>query len=253
MDRRNIQQFLNLTQMFFPQSVLELIDKPYYKVFMGGIFRQNRGSPPNNVVRVVRPTVSPPLPQNDTLPLNTTTATEDETQVISIPELIYNTITTTGANARATVVYNQPIITGEIQQGIAEHLAEIERLPLNRRIHELFIDFDLLGNYTDAQWFLNQNLRSYKVYYIKLHELWNHLPPFVQQSICCVGDPFYLVSVRNIHQQTLESIRCACLKVMEYITHGGLSREDQKLGIYQLLIALTFISREARHSMNHLL
>lgn len=242
MNRRNIQQLLHLTHLFFPQVVMELKlqDKPYYRVFMGGIPVGRSVAPPpppQNVVRIIRPT--PPVATANTATIN-------------ISDLIYNRITAT-ATAVRSIVYNPPIIAGEIQAGIAEHLAEIERLPLTRRIHELFIDFDLLGNYTDARWFLNQNLRGYKVYFIKLNELWNHLPPFVQQSICCVGDPFYLVDVRNIHQQDLESMRGACLKVMEYITHGGVSREDQKLGIYQLLIALTFISREARHSMNHLL
>ena len=211
MDRRNIQQLLHLTNLFFPHSVLEMKtkDRTHYRVFMGeGISSQR--APPHNVVRVIRP-LPPPTP----------VAPEE----INIPELIYSTIM---ANPPPpSIVYNRPIITGEVQQGVAEHLAEIERLPLNRRIHELFIDFDLLGNYTDARWFLNQNLRGYKVYFVKLNELWNHLPPFVQQSICCVGDPFYLVDVRNIHQQGLESMRDACLKVMEYITHGGVSREDQ--------------------------
>ena len=255
MNRKNIQQLLNLTHLFFPQSVLDIRDKPYYRVFMGSVSQNTHRvqSPPRNVVRIVRPTVSPNLP----LPINATnmdgtlrTTETNELQVLNIPDLIYNTIT---MPIRGAIVYNQPIIVGENQRNIAEHLAEIEQLPLNRRIHELFIDFDLLGNYTDARWFMQQNLRGYKVYFIKLNELWNYLPPFVQQSICSVGDPFYLVNIRNIHQQNLDSMRGACLKVMEYITHGGISREDQKLGIYQLLIALTFISREARHSMNHLL
>lgn len=239
--RKNVQQFLNLSTLFFPKTFLELRDKPHYKTFMGKVGNDKR-IPPNNTVRVVRPTVF----ANITEPANNNTADQN---VIHIPEVIYGVITTN----RNAIIYNPPIISGETQQEVVEHLAELESLPIRRRIHELFIEFDLLGNYTDANWFLSQNLRGYRVYYIKLQELWNHLPPFVQQSICCVGDPFYLVEVHNIHQQPFENMREACLKVMEYITHGGISREDQKLGIYQILISLTFISREARHSMNHLL
>lgn len=248
-ERKNVQQMLFLTHLFFPDTFLEFQGKPYYKNFMADLYPKFKSLQlPNNTVRVIRPLTTPVVPTGELIPAPPIVS--NEVMPINIPDAFSNTITTV---SRETIVYNQPIITGDIQKGIAEHLAEIEKLPLNRRIHELFIDFDLLGNYTDARWFLNQNLRGYKVYFIKLNELWNHLPPFVQQSICCLGDPFYLVDVRNIHQQTFESMRGACLKVMEYITHGGISREDQKLGIYQILIALTFISREARHSMNHLL
>jgi len=238
-DRKDIKQQIVLTNMLFPNSLLEIVNKPHYIIFMvtGELSRRNRTQSLQNEVFT-----QPPVNQ---------VHSNDE---IIIPQVIYNTITNTiTEEERPAVIYNSPIISGEFQQSITGHLAEIEQLPILRRIHELFIDFDLLGNYTDAQWFFNQRLRGYKVYFVKLQELWNNLPPFVQQSICCVGDPFYLVNVQNIHRQTFHSMREACVKVMEYITHGGLTREDQKLGIYQLLIALTFISREARHCMNYLL
>lgn len=239
MNRRDIQQVLMLTQMFLPHVLDDMRNKPYFKGFVEELGRrslQNGGPPSNVVVRVHTPPIQ-----------NTVRET-----VLNIPELIFNRITSL-PTASPPIVYNEPIVTEEYQREIVEHLAELERIPIFRRIHELFIEFDLLGNYTDARWFMNQTIRGYKVYYIKLQELWNHLPPFVQQSICCVGDPFYLVDVRNIHNQSIETMRAACLKIMEYITHGGINREDQKLGIYQLLIALTYVSRDARQAMYHLL
>ena len=48
-------------------------------------------------------------------------------------------------------------------------------------------------------------------------------------------------------------MKMACIRLMEYMTHGGVSREDQKIGVYQLLIALTHVSREARQALHHLL
>ena len=154
----------------------------------------------------------------------------------------------------AGIVYNAPILTEPLHMELLQNLTELSSLPVHRRIHELFIDFDLFGNYTNSLWFSTLSIRGYKIFFMKVRELWNHLPGVVQQSICCIGDPFYLVNIGDINRiRSVLDMKMACIRLMEYMTHGGVSREDQKIGVYQLLIALTHVSREARQALHHLL
>ena len=153
-----------------------------------------------------------------------------------------------------SIVYNAPILTEPLHMELLQNLTELSSLPVHRRIQELFIDFDLFGNYTNSLWFSTLSIRGYKIFFMKVRELWNHLPGVVQQSICCIGDPFYLVNIGDINRiRSLLDMKMACIRLMEYMTHGGVSREDQKIGVYQLLIALTHVSREARQALQHLL
>ena len=61
-------------------------------------------------------------------------------------------------------------------------------------------------------------------------------------------------SVQRIHLNVnFQELKFACVRIMELITYGTHDREDQKLGIYQILIALASVSQNAHQHLNHLL
>ena len=156
---------------------------------------------------------------------------------------------TTGTNP---IQYNRLIVFEEEHIALNHHLQQIQHLPINMRVQELFIDFDLCGNYTNADWFLQLNLRFLKNFYLRLKELWRNLPPIIQQSICTVGDPFYLVQCNHMNV-SFQEFKLACVCIMEFITYGTHNREDQKLGVFQILIALASVSYSAHNSLTHLI
>lgn len=221
MDLKIIYKWLCLTRIFYPNTFSEIKKESFFKYFMNkrnGTYTRQHPHP--------RP---PP-------PISTIIATELESP--------------------NTIQYNTPLIYEEEHISLHQHLTEMNQMQLNSRIHELFIDFDLCGNYTSADWFLHLQLRTLKMFYLRLHDLWRNLPTPIQQSICTLGDPFYLVYIRNFEVQRINSfydLKQACVRIMEYITYGTHNKEDQKLGVFQILIALASVSFNAHSSLTHLL
>jgi hypothetical protein len=58
------------------------------------------------------------------------------------------------------------------------NIANIRNHSIDNRINELFIEIDLLGNYTNREWFDNLELRDYIRLYRKLYEIWYYRGEF---------------------------------------------------------------------------
>ena len=142
----------------------------------------------------------------------------------------------------------------EPQQHILYNLAFLETLPMHRRMIELFIDFDLFGNYTNVHWFQQLDWFRLRRFYYNLRTAWNQLPHETRQSICIIGNPYDIVQI-NISSYiiTEEEFRVASIMIMEMLTYCGNTYEDQRLGVFQILVALCSVSQEARRVLNHLL
>lgn len=211
-----IARWLHLTRLFDPLTFATLQTEPYYKYFLSRKGEKRL------------PTIS-----------------------LSVPVFPLMVASLTEGNPEFPVHYNRDIAFEEEHIALYQHLTHIHQMPLDVRIQELFMDFDLCGNYTQAEWFLPLNLRLLKLFYVRLRDLWYNLPLTVRQSICVIGDPFYLVHIQS-GNISLQEIKMACVRVMEYITYGCHNKEDQKLGVFQILIALTSVSYNAHTSMPHL-
>jgi len=138
----------------------------------------------------------------------------------------------------------------ETQSRMIEKLAYLEMLPVHRRVIEMFIDIDLLGNYTNMNWFLHLNSFQLRRFYSNLRNNWTQLPLDVRHMICIVGNPYEFIYV-NFYEIPEEELRMACVMVMEMMIYCGNTVEFQKLGVYQVLIALCSVSAEARQSLHH--
>ena len=134
------------------------------------------------------------------------------------------------------------------------HIRQIRTTNQNNRISELFIEIDLLGNYTNKEWFVNLDLRDYIRLYRKLYEIWyyrSNLSREVQNSICPYYAPFDGIFTRPLlHSELgLEQIKTACLIVFENMVYSGINIEYRKIGTLHALSALTLVSVPARESM----
>jgi hypothetical protein len=132
-------------------------------------------------------------------------------------------------------------------------LAFLQTLTIERRMIELFIDIDLMGNYTNAEWFIELSRHQLHNLYIHMQSSWGQIPQETQRLICILGNPFDAFQIYNAETMPLHEWRMVCITIMELMTYCGETVEDQKIGIYHILYGLSNISRRARESLRHLL
>jgi len=140
----------------------------------------------------------------------------------------------------------------ENEYGLLNKLVEIRRLPIYQRIREVFIEIDLLGNYTQSSWFSNLTTLEYCHFFSHLHQIWSYganLSPEIKQQICILHDPFLNLRIPNYMVISNEDAKELCTTVIENIVYGSLDQEYRKLGCMYVLTALTLVSREARHNL----
>lgn len=149
-----------------------------------------------------------------------------------------------------TVAENN-ILTPE-QRIILQRVQEIRQETLDRRIQNLFVEIDSLGNYTDSSWFSTLNRRNYIRFYRCLYDIWNfraQMPLEIKRQICQFRDPFSQIRSFNLIGLTDDELKQVCLSVMEEMIYTGIDNEYKKLGTLHVLSALTIVSFPARNSM----
>jgi len=134
------------------------------------------------------------------------------------------------------------------------HISNIRNNTVDNRINELFIEIDLLGNYTTREWFDNLELRDYIRLYRKLYEIWYYrgeLSREVQNNICPFYSPFDGIFTRPLlHTEIqLRQIKTACLIVIENMVYSGTTVDYRKIGTLHALSALTSVSSDARMNL----
>jgi hypothetical protein len=130
----------------------------------------------------------------------------------------------------------------------------IREKPLNIRIQELFMEIDLLGNYTNSNWFIYLEKRDYIRFYRYLYDIWHYrgqMSHETKRRICRLHDPFINTSLSSLNLPTTntDDCRAICLYIMENMIYTGIDTEYQKIGALHVLSVLTIVSLDARRSM----
>lgn len=147
-------------------------------------------------------------------------------------------------------------------------LTERRLLDTRARIVNLFIYVDLLGNYSNINWFLDLNLGSLIQFATILKEVWEYrgrIPEEIKKRICPFHNPFAgLGVVRNLlvdygtidytylgerYLLDLETTRTYCIHVMENMVYTSDDIHHRNLGALYILMSLTGISRAARNGL----
>jgi hypothetical protein len=122
-------------------------------------------------------------------------------------------------------------------------LNEIRRQPIIRRIEEIFITIDRLGQYTNSLWFSTLGNGELIRLYYNLKDIWIWKANFtetIKRQIYPFGDPFANTISDNTNY--LE----ACIIVIENMIYSAPDVEIQKIGALHVLSALTSVSIPAR-------
>jgi hypothetical protein len=142
-------------------------------------------------------------------------------------------------------------IMREPQEQIVEILRIVRNKSVETRIHEVFMEIDQLGNYTNSHWFSVLSEEHYCLFYRQLFNIWRRLPNDITNKIFLLGHPFsgYQQGITSNRMNHLEYIREVCLFVIENFVYGGIDIEYRKIGALHVLTALTAASIHARNSM----
>lgn len=171
-----------------------------------------------------------------------------------IHQLRYGNRNMNDNNHRAPTAQNYITQNNAMVQERWHQLRAIRSNPIATRIQGLFMEIDLLGNYTNMSWFTSLGRREYIRLYRIMYEIWNYrggLTGETKHKICIVADPFHEISRRNLdfYQISMEMMQEICVKVMEYLVYCGIDDEYRKIGALHVLSALTVVSTPARMSM----
>jgi hypothetical protein len=114
----------------------------------------------------------------------------------------------------------------------------------------LFQNMDLLGNYSNSQWFLSLTKIQIIKYVRELSDIWNYraqLSMEVKLNICPpIGDPFRNLSISYLHTETnMSNVRKVVLEVLEKMVNSGVDADSKSLGAYYVLGGLTLVSENA--------
>lgn len=155
--------------------------------------------------------------------------------------------------------YNKSTLKNIINKNKYIDICNRRILSLNQRVQYIFYLFDHYGNYTNSNWFFNLSFSRLVCYYRTLFEIWNSrinpISTSVKRKISALFDPFQsifrgsVVYNHNDHDQSIYSMRVACLTVMENMFLMSIDEEYSKIGILQCLTAFTVVSNAARTSM----
>lgn len=118
---------------------------------------------------------------------------------------------------------------------------------------DLFQHMDHLGNYTNAQWFLSLDRIRLVMYVRELYDIWNYranLENRTKVNICPPsGDPFRGNNLLALNNRPIIEIQNNVLQIMSRFIKSGHTSDNQSLGAFYVLAALTLVNSEAAESL----
>tara|TARA_B110000967_G_scaffold199842_1_gene234772 strand:- start:14982 stop:16037 length:1056 start_codon:yes stop_codon:yes gene_type:complete len=136
-------------------------------------------------------------------------------------------------------------------------IVELRNNNIDRRIQQLFIEIDLLGNYTSYLWFQNLSYIQLRSLYRTINDMWNirlNLSNNTKFNICPYYSPFDNIFNHRVFPNDINEydIKVGSLIVFENLIYSGVNDEYRKLGALYALTALTVVSMEARQAYPYL-
>ena len=127
---------------------------------------------------------------------------------------------------------------------------------VDHKLMSLFQKIDGLGNYTQHEWITNLDNIKLRRFILELYDIWNHraqLANEIKYIICPpTGTPFINIPIQtinhnhNIDKNQLKHLIC---EIISRLINTAVSRDNQALGAYYVLTALTLVSTDAAEAM----
>lgn len=118
---------------------------------------------------------------------------------------------------------------------------------------ELFQHIDQLGNYTQPVWFLSLSKNQLIMYVRELYDIWNYranLSNSTKRNIYPPsGDPFRHNNIVLLNNNTIIEIQNSVLQIMSNFTKSAHTSDNQSLGAFYVLAALTLVNSDAAEAL----
>jgi hypothetical protein len=125
---------------------------------------------------------------------------------------------------------------------------------LELRALELFQTINYLGNYSNAEWFLNLTHQNLIKFMRELMDIWNYRVGLPHEVKCSIypphGEIFRNFNYNYLHtNQELDIIKKSVLTILERFVNSGIDQDSKALGSYYVLGALTLVNETAADAL----
>jgi hypothetical protein len=122
------------------------------------------------------------------------------------------------------------------------------------KLTDQFHMIDMLGNYSDINWFLSLNKIQLSVFLREFYDIWNYraqLSEEAKQEICPLnGTPFNGINMSMVNRyQEHNRLTEMCMQVFDNILLADSTDANKSLGALYILSALTLVSEGAADAM----
>ena len=132
-------------------------------------------------------------------------------------------------------------------------LLQLDNINYDNRLINVFHEIDILGNYSNIEWFKNLNLNKKIIFLKELHDIWVYranLSSDIRNQISPNGDPFTNLNINNIYNNIpIDNFNNICLNIIENFVLHGTSDSNRSLGALYVLSALTLVSHDAAQAL----
>ena len=156
-------------------------------------------------------------------------------------------------NVQKRIIYNK------ILKKINQPMLELENNTTNNynsEIITIFQKMDLLGNYTQAEWFINLSNYQLRLFILELYDIWDYraqLTNDIKVSMCPPnGLPFREIPIHIIkrnHNLNNDMLYNFSIIIMKKLLNSSTIEDNQRLGAMYILSALTIVNNQAAEAM----
>jgi hypothetical protein len=117
---------------------------------------------------------------------------------------------------------------------------------LYQRTHEVFMEIDRLGNYSQSRWFERLNYFQLATFYQMYSRYWNtNLTQQIRQNISPRRPNPFLCDDLTTYTIPMDLWCASCVDIMECMVYSGIDDDHRKLGALHVLFILTQVSHDA--------
>ena len=120
----------------------------------------------------------------------------------------------------------------------------------------LFQKMDSLGNYTQAEWIINLNVSQLRKFILELYDIWDYRSQITNETKMAIcppfGHPFREIPLHIIQQSfnlNIDILKKYCIIIIDKFINSSTNKDNQSLGAFYILSALTMVNQNAADAM----
>jgi hypothetical protein len=134
---------------------------------------------------------------------------------------------------------------------------DLNKLSITQQIslkaNRIFQKIDSFGHITDTNWFLGLDVGKLIMLIRELVDIWDYRASLSQQTKILIcppnGNPFFGLNLSSLATQNIQTIKMNLLNIFDKMINSSPDQNNQSLGAFYILGALTLVNNQAAESM----